>query len=92
LWQVIENKNIHVLDSSIYYREILEFMESAVEDTDSFMSGKSFLSFCNRQTIVNDTIFQSLTDSTEHDNVVSAILRVILPGICQLLGGYFQTI
>jgi hypothetical protein len=32
LWQVIENKNIHVLDSSIYYRDILEFMESAVED------------------------------------------------------------
>jgi hypothetical protein len=49
LWQVIENKNIHVLDSSIYYREILEFMESAVEDTDSCMSGKSFLSICNRQ-------------------------------------------
>lgn len=59
LWQVIEDRTIHVLDSSIYYREILEFMESTVEDTDSFMSGRSFLSFCNRRTIVNDTIFQS---------------------------------
>ncbi|CAC5398047.1 unnamed protein product [Mytilus coruscus] len=90
LWQVIEDKTIHILDISVYYKEIIEYIESSIDDIESFMSGKTLLSFCNMESLAKDRIFTSLIDPSDYDDTVSVILRVILPGICNLLKQLFS--
>ena len=86
---MIEDKSIHVLDSSIYYKEIIEFLDSSTEDIDNFMSGKTLLSFCNSQSLEKNIIFKALIQPTEYDHVLTAILKVILPGISKLFKRIF---
>lgn len=85
LWCSIEDKEIHILDFCIYYQELLEYLETNSDDTDNFMLGENTLSF-HRDFIKNgreDSILQSLLEPSPHDNIVNAILKVILPGLCK---------
>ena len=45
LWCHIENKTVDILDGTVYYQEIIDYLESSIEHLDEFMTGRTVLSF-----------------------------------------------
>ena len=51
LWCTIADKDVHILDSCLYFKEIVEYLEASTEDIESFMSGTNLLSFGHMQSL-----------------------------------------
>jgi hypothetical protein len=45
LWCLVEDKNVRIMDSAKYYREIVNFIDDCVENTETFIEGGLMLSF-----------------------------------------------
>ena len=69
LWCFIEDKTIHILDSSAYYQEAITFLNESVVNAQDFIEGKR-LSFCDEQRLQSDAIFKKLIEPWEHDDKV----------------------
>lgn len=80
LWCIIENRNIHVLDGSVYYQEIIEYLESSVENLDGFITGTTVLSFVNKQALNTDKIFQALISPSDYDTKCPSYFASSLTG------------
>ena len=56
LWCTIEDKMLHVLDSSSYYEELIEYLQECCENTQEFVSGNKMLFYCDEQ-FYRQTVF-----------------------------------
>jgi hypothetical protein len=75
LWCLVEDKNIHIMDSAKYYREIVIFIDDCVENTETFIEGGLMLSFSH---FTEDVIYKTLIQPWIHDNLVVVILKSIV--------------
>ena len=87
LWVMIEDKDIHILDSARYYEEITQFIDQCVNDTEDFIAGRSMLSFAH---FVEDEIYRFLVKAWEHDDIVVTILKSVLPAISSVMKTLFK--
>ncbi|KAJ8313376.1 LOW QUALITY PROTEIN: hypothetical protein KUTeg_009066 [Tegillarca granosa] len=92
LWCFIEDKDVHILDSPKYYSEIISMLETVcdIESLQKFIVGKVTLSFCNKEALVADSIFNKLIEPWEHDDKVISILLTLVPGLCASLKSLFS--
>jgi len=70
-WQIV---NIIIssvlLDGSLHYHEIIDFLESSLASLDGFMTGRTVLSFVNAQALTGNNIYQALLSPSEYDNLL----------------------
>ena len=90
LWSFVEDKDVHIMDSSAYYDEIITFLNESITNIQDFIEGKRMLSFANEAQLVSDEIFKALTKAWEHDDKVITILNTLLPGICETVKKLFS--
>ena len=81
----IEDKTVHILDSSAYYHETITFLNESVVNAQDFIKGKRLLSFCDEQRLHSDEIFKKLIEPWEHDDKVILVLNTLLPGLCETM-------
>lgn len=75
LWSFVEDKDIHILDSSAFYSEIITFLSESATNIQDFIEGRRRLSFCNEQRLNSDEVFKALIEAWEHDDKVITILN-----------------
>ena len=90
LWTTIENTAIHLMDIGTRYQEIIDYLVTAVERTDEFITGTLHLSFSETGKLENDKIYGALIKTWEHDHQVETILKVMLPAMTSLLQRIFS--
>ena len=64
LWNVIENKDVHIMDLNKHCVELTEFLTEALQNIPAFMEGKFKLSFVP---VKEDEILLSLLKPSNHD-------------------------
>ena len=90
LWEMIENENVHITDSSTVYQELVQYLENFVENSEAFLKGNYVLSFVNADKLNSSPVFAALTKDWEHDAKVVACLQVLMPALCQLCQRLFK--
>ena len=89
LWNIIERKDISVLQANEYYSSLIEYIERVSQEPSILMKG-SETPFDDETKIKKDAIYDSLLSVTDHDLDVEVILRNILPAISKLLEVQFK--
>ena len=89
-WSSVEDTRIHLMDIGARYREIIDYITTASQSIQAFITGQLQLSFCNAARLQSDRIFQKLVLPWEHDDKTEVILLVILPAMTRLLQRMFH--
>ena len=85
LWNVLEDKNIHVLDMNKHYLNLLNALREATQDVDSFMRGE-ILPFKMK---ADDKIYDHLLTPSDYDKGCRAALEIILPALAAYVTKHF---
>ena len=83
LWRVIESKDISISMMNERYLTLLNFLDNACQDLDSFIKGELIL--FNEFSIKKDNVYETLVQPSEDDGSVILILSVILPALFKLV-------
>ena len=89
LWNLIERKDIHIMDMNQYYLQLTNFLADAANNIDDFMTGK-LLPFGQDSYIKEDKIYEELTSQSEHDADTCTILSVVITAIAKLTKAHFK--
>ena len=89
LWHVIEDKNIHVLDMSPRYQQLVDCLEKASANIPAFMAG-NVLPFGESTPVNRDCVLDELLKPWEHDDMVQVMLSMILPALSKLSQKLYQ--
>lgn len=89
LWNLIENKNIHILDMCRHCIQLIDYLQAAMLDLHHFILGHFVLPF-SESDFTNNAQFQSLLEPNEHDGKVIVVLEHLLAGICATLQKLFK--
>jgi len=83
LWNVLENKDIHICDMNIRYLQLVNFLNDSSLNIKDFICGK--LSLFDDVPIKQDAVFSSLIEPADIDVHVEVILSIILPALSKLI-------
>jgi hypothetical protein len=89
LWNLIERKDIHIMDMNKHYLELTTFLNDASQDLDGFISGR-MLPFGENTYIKRGKVFEKLISQSEHDGNTCTILSIVLPAIAKLAQNNFR--
>ena len=89
LWNILEKKEIHIFDMNKKYLELLQFLESALGDLDSFLKGDMSV-FSDCIFVKKDAVFHSLTQSNDTDSDTVLVLQILLPALIKLVQHEFK--
>ena len=76
LWNVIENRDIDIVEMNVKYLEFVQVIEEASRDVQAFLTGA--LAFGN---YANDCILEYLLQPSQVDGICSVMLEILLPAI-----------
>lgn len=88
LWNLIEKKDIHIMDMNKFYLQLTTFLNDASNNLDDFMSG-NILPFGVDTYVKRDNVYQKLITPIEYDGETCTILSIILPVIAKLTKNHF---
>jgi len=83
LWSLIQDKGIHILDMNTRYNDLVTFLKDAAKNTEAFLDG-NLLPFGKDTVVHKDAIFDALLKPWQHDDLVIAMLQIILPSMSVL--------
>ena len=86
LWNVIKNKDVHIMDLNKHCVELTEFLTEAHQNIPAFMEGKLKLSFAP---VKEDAILLSLLKPSNHDATTQVCLTMQLAAIVKLFIRFF---
>ena len=89
LWNIIERKDITVLQANEYYANLIQYLEKVAREPSILMKGTE-TPFKDETKVKKDAIYESLLAPSKHDVDVEIILRNILPAISKLLKVQFK--
>ena len=91
LWRILENNDVHMLDMGLFMKEILENLDSSIENLEVVMSGEIHFSRKKEWIVKKDHIYNYLVaPNSEVDTETETSFRVILPAISTLLKDHFS--
>ena len=61
LWEMTEDGNVHITDSSTVYQELVLYLENFLDNSEAFMKGNYLLSFVNVRKLNSSPVFAALT-------------------------------
>ena len=83
LWDLLEDKTIHVLEMCRYYLMLKNGLMDAAKNLGEFLTGK-LRPFQEAVKVKEDCVYDSLVESSEeYDHYCISILAVILPALAQ---------
>ena len=88
LWNLLENKNINILDMNKYYLMLKNGLEDAAENVSDFMTGK--VKPLGDVEIKEDIVYECLTESGEYDNECEMFVSVILAALAKYVSTKFK--
>ena len=89
LWNLLENKNIHILEMNQFYLKLVNFVSDSSSNIESFMTGNTMV-FGAATEIKKDRVYEYLLEPWEHDDKVVVFLEVILPAIGEVAKKLFK--
>ncbi|ELT88809.1 hypothetical protein CAPTEDRAFT_217367, partial [Capitella teleta] len=83
LWNVIEKKDVSILDMNMKYLQLVNFCTNARDNLDEFISGK-LLIFEDQTYVERDCIWDKLIEPSQFDGTVKVMLEILLPALSKL--------
>lgn len=83
LWNIIERKNVNILDMNTKYQQLVTFCTEATDQLDRFLTGDMAI-FEEDTYIDKDCIWEKLIEPSPYDGATKVILGVILPAVTSL--------
>lgn len=86
LWNILEDKRIHILEMNRYYTMLSDGLRNAALNINDFMTGK-----CKPFPdipVKEDYVYELLLKESQYDNDCEAILSVLLPALSQMAKEY----
>ncbi|XP_033731138.1 uncharacterized protein LOC117320739 [Pecten maximus] len=89
LWNLIEKKEIHIMDMNRHYLQLTTFLSDASNNLDDFMCGQ-ILPFGEDTYVKRDKLYEKLITPSQYDGETCTILGIILPAIAKLAKNHFR--
>lgn len=80
LWNLIENKDINILDMNDKYLQLVTWLDDVAQDPSSFLQGHSAL--VPDAELNKDAVFNTLiAENAENDHMCEIIIQILLPAL-----------
>lgn len=87
LWNLLENKEVKILDMNKHYLNLQLTLREACENIGEFMAG-NIAPFSGE--VKHDAVYIALTADSSYDVHCQTILSILLPSICQYISRKFK--